>query len=74
MFQVVGCASLCPPYGLLMRFSAPPTRAYVPPPQAYNAPPSYAPNGYAPQSDVPQQGYAAGGPAPVQAQSLPPPR
>jgi lipid-binding SYLF domain-containing protein len=57
----------------LMRYSAPPTRAYAAAP-VYAAPPAYPPNGYAPQSDVPQQGYAAGGPAPVQAQSLPPPR
>jgi lipid-binding SYLF domain-containing protein len=49
-----------------------------PPPQAYAAGPGYAaapPPGYAPDAGyAPPPAYAAGGPAPVQSQSLPPPR
>jgi lipid-binding SYLF domain-containing protein len=55
----------------LMRYGAPRAQAYAAGPPPYNAPqPAYTP----PTSDYPQQGYAPGGPAPVQAQSLPPPR
>jgi lipid-binding SYLF domain-containing protein len=47
-------------------------RAGAPPAQTYAAGPGYAPpdQGYSP----PPQGFAAGGPSPVQSQSLPPPR
>jgi lipid-binding SYLF domain-containing protein len=55
----------------LMRFGAGAAAA-----RNYAAAPAYAPQpAYPPpQSDMPPGGYAAGGPAPVQAQSLPPPR
>ncbi len=53
----------------------PPTYAAAPPPgygqgQGYAQPPGYG----QPDQYAPPPGYAAGGPAPVQSQSLPPPR
>jgi lipid-binding SYLF domain-containing protein len=58
----------------------PPTYAAAPPP-GYGAPQGYAPPAYGqapgygqPDQFGPPPGYAAGGPAPVQSQSLPPPR
>jgi SH3 domain-containing YSC84-like protein 1 len=50
----------------LMRYGAPEAKAYAAAPAAYTPPPSYE----APSQPV----YPVGGPAPVQQQSLPPPR
>ncbi len=65
----------------LMRLGNPPppppapTYAAAPPP-GYGQPPTYAqaPGYGQPDQYAPPPGYAAGGPAPVQSQSLPPPR
>jgi lipid-binding SYLF domain-containing protein len=63
--------------GVLMRYGAPAAAPPLPPAAAYYPPQGgYQPQGYAqqPPPEQPQIGYAAAPSAPVQEQSLPPPR